>query len=221
MAIDFSKLLGSASPLGAASALAGVGYGIFQSIRAKQIEKQNVMPLASVNTNLLQNVGLAEQRSRTGLPSQVYNNNLMQLNQGLTSGLRQAGRMGGTSSIASILRGYGSGIGNLNAQDAQAQRQAEGNLMNQRQTLANEQLRVFNWNKTNPYLRTAQQVASMRSAGTQNIFGGISLLSAQTADAGGTSTTQSSAPQPFSLPNYQNRILGNISYQNGQFNKGY
>lgn len=174
---DALGLAGVASPWGAigagASALYGIGSGIAGSIKANRLEKNNIRPIAQVNQNYLQNVGQAGLMAQTGLASRVYNNTLTGLNTGLTAGLRQAGRSGGTGSIASILRGYGAGIDNLGAQDQQAQLQNQRTLMQQRGILAQDQQRVWQWNKANPYMETAQRVASLRNASSQNIFGGI------------------------------------------------
>lgn len=220
--------------LNAAGALGGIGFGIGQRAQARRLERNNPLPLTSVNNNILQNVALAEQMSRTGLPSQVYNNQLNQINTGLTAGLRQASRQGGTASIASILRGFNSGVSNLNAQDAQARQANQRLLMQQRGILANEQQRVFDWNKANPYLRTMQRVASLRNAGTQNIFGGIGALSSMGTNlatsgmeigGGGTNTPNVSnvmgtdwnnlTGQPIGA--WNQNMLGNIALTGGRF----
>lgn len=159
--------------LSAAGSLAGLGFGISQRAQARRLERNNQLPMTSVNNNILQNVAQAEQMARTGLPSQVYNNQLNQINTGLTAGLRQVGRLGSASSVASVLRGYNAGIGALNASNVQNMQANQRLLMQQRGLLANEQERVFNWNRAQPYLRTMQQVASLRNAGNQNIFGAI------------------------------------------------
>lgn len=224
--------------LNAAGALGGIGFGIAQSAQARRLERNNPLPLTSVNNNILQNVALAEQMSRTGLPSQVYNNQLNQINTGLTAGLRQASRQGGTASIASILRGFNSGVSNLNAQDAQARQANQRLLMQQRGILANEQQRVFDWNKANPYLRTMQRVASLRNAGTQNIFGGIGALSGLGSglatsgmEIGGSGANTPNVErvmgtdwnnltgQPIGA--WNQNMLGNISLRNGRFVTNY
>jgi hypothetical protein len=180
------KLLGTSNPLGAAAAVAGVGLGIFQGIKARKLEKNNIMPTTTTNSNILKNVALAEQQARGGLPQRVYNNQINQLNTGLNTGVRAASRMGGLQNINSTLRAYGAGVDNLNARDAQAQQQGQQNLMQQRGILANEELRVFDFNKVQPFMRMSQRIADLRSAGTQNIFGGIGLLSSMNKPAATT-----------------------------------
>lgn len=161
---------------GIVGGLAGIGFGIGQKIQARKIEKNNIMPLTSVDPNLVKNVGQAELMAQQGMTSQAYNNAANQLNSGFTSSLRQAGRMGGTASIASILRANQVGFNNLTAQNAQLQQQNQRIAMQSRSALAQDNQRVFNWNLANPYLRKVQQVATMRNAGNTNIFGGIGAL---------------------------------------------
>ena len=226
------KLLSATgSPLGAAGAIAGSLYGVSQLFKAKSLEKKNIMPMQSTNENILKNVALAEQMARGGLPQRVYNNQLNQLNTGLNTGLRQASRMGGLQNINSTLRAYGGGVDSLNARDAQAQQQGQINLMGQRNNLAREEQRVFDWNKAQPYLRMSQRIADLRGAGTQNIFGGIGVLAGQKREE---------SEQPTEAPSFQrimgtdfntgtgqplgawsSKMLGNIRYNNGKFTKGY
>lgn len=159
-----------------ASAAFGIINGVSQGIKANRLERNNIRPIAQVNNNYLQNTAQAEQMARGGLASRVYNNAINGLDTGLTAGLRFAGRSGGVNSVASILRGYGAGVNNLNAQDQQAQQQNQRLLLQQRGILAQDQQRVWNFNKANPFMERAQQVASLRNSGNQNIFGGIQAL---------------------------------------------
>ena len=156
--------------------LAGGIFGVFQNSKANRLERQNVQPLTAVDPNLVKNVGQAELMAQQGMTSQAYNNATNQLNSGLTAGLRQAGRMGGTASIASVLRANQAGFNNLTAQNAQLQQQNQRVAMQSRSALAQDNQRVFNWNKAQPYLAMQQRIASLRSAGNQNIFGGIGAL---------------------------------------------
>ena len=200
-----SKLLGAASPLGALGAIGGIAMGIGQRFKAQKLEKKNIMPMQSTNENILKNVALAEQMARGGLPQRVYNNQLNQLNTGLNTGLRQASRMGGLQNINSTLRAYGSGVDSLNARDAQAQQQGQINLMGQRNNLAREEQKNFDWNKAQPYLRMSQRIADLRGAGTQNIFGGIGVLAGQSngGGSGEEGTNEATRMRPLSLGGLQ------------------
>ena len=170
-------IAGIALGVNALSSLAGSIFGSKQRKLASRIEAQNPLPLTQVNSNILQNVGLANQMAQVGLPQQQYNNALQQQQQALAGGLRTLSRGGGTANIATLLRSANQGINNLNVADAQARQQNQRLLMQQRQNLANEEQRVWNWNVANPYLRNMERVAQLRNAGNQNIFGALGNLS--------------------------------------------
>lgn len=192
MALPFAAI---GAGLGIASSLFGIGKGIFQSSKANRLERNNIRPVATVNSNIVKNVGDASIAAQTGLSDRVYNNALNQLNTGLSAGARQIGRMGGTASVASTLQAYNQGINNLAAQDQQAQMQNQNRLFGARTALANEQQRVWNWNEAGRYNEIAQRVAQLRGAGQQNEFNGISTIATQAGSldgslrGGGTTST--------------------------------
>ena len=166
----------SAIALGA-SALGSIFTGISQRRKARKLERQNVRPVATADPNLAYNRQLALQQARTGLPSQVYNNQLNQIQQNLGTGLRFLGQRGNLSTnVNSLVRTMNQSVANLNAMDAQARLQGVQNLMRANTALAEENRYLFNVNQLTPYMQTAQQVAALRSAGTQNIAGGFGML---------------------------------------------
>src|SRR5690625_1061002 len=89
-------------------------FGGSQRSRANRMERQNIRPVYTANRNIRQNLADAEYTATQGLPSRIYNNQLRQMQQGLTTGLRTLGR-GGTSpyNVSSILSGYNRSISNL------------------------------------------------------------------------------------------------------------
>lgn len=163
--------------IGAGSGLLSIGRGLFQRRRARRLERNNIRPVYQPNARIAQNLADAQMMARRGLPSQVYTNQLNQMQQGLATGLRGIGR-GGVNpyNVATILSGYNRGISNLNALDAQARDQNMRTLFGARQAMAQEDARAFEINQLNPYIQTAQQVASLRRGGDQNIFGGAGLI---------------------------------------------
>lgn len=176
-------LLGTALSLG--TSLFGIGKGIFGGIKANKLERNNIRPTATVNSNIVRNVGDASIAAQTGLTDRVYNNALGQLNTGLNAGARQIGRMGGTASVASTLQAYNQGINNLAAQDQQAQMQNQNRLYGARNTLANEQQRVWNWNEGGRYNEMAQRIAQLRGVSQQNVFNGLTTLATQAENLDG------------------------------------
>jgi hypothetical protein len=159
--------------LGIGANLLGSAYGLFQGARANALERNNQLPVAQVNSLLAQNAAQARNMAQIGLSNTQYNNALQQNQNNLSTILASASRSGRNIPVAGLLRQANQATTNLNIQDEQARRQNQILSMQQNQTLAQEQQRVWNWNKAQPYLRTAQQVASMRNAGVQNIFNGI------------------------------------------------
>lgn len=167
--------------IGVGSGLASGIFGIGQRRRARRLERENIRPVYQPNSQIAQNLTDAQQMSRRGLPSQVYSNQLNQLQQGFSTGLRGLNRGGATPyNVATLLSGYNASIANLNSLDAQAREQNRRILFGAREAMAQEETRAFEINQLNPYLQTAQQVARLRGAGDQNIFGGLGLI-AQTA----------------------------------------
>lgn len=181
MALPFAAI---GAGLGLANSLFGIGKGIFQGRKASALERSNIRPVATVNSNIVRNVGDAAIAAQTGLSDRVYNNALNQLNTGLNTGARQIGRMGGTASVASTLQAYNQGINNLAAQDQQAQMQNQNRLFGARTALANEEQRAWNWNEAGKYNEMAQRIANLRGAGQQNVFNGIGTLSTQVGALG-------------------------------------
>lgn len=169
--------IGIGTAIGIGSGLISGLFGLGQRRQARRLERNNIRPVYQENSLIRQNLAEAELMSRQGLPSQVYNNQLNQMNQGLSTGLRGLNRGRTTSyNVATILGGYNQGLMNLNAMDAQARVQNQRQLFGARREMAQEQARAFEINRMQPYQQTRQEVARLRGSGNQNIFGGISLL---------------------------------------------
>ena len=179
--------------LGVSAGLSGL-KGLFQNVQARKLERQNIRPNYQISGEVFQNQALAQQRMKEGLPAQVYNNQLGQMQQNFATGLRSLNSRGNTAyNVNSMLRNMNQGVANLNAQDANARQQGTQMLMNANSTLANERRQQFNINQLQPYQQNAQNIANMRRAGDQNMFGALNML-AQGAMMGtfgnGTSTAR-------------------------------
>lgn len=202
--------------IGAGGALLGTAFGAFQTGKANRLERENTLPLATVNSNILSNVALAQNMANIGLSEQQYNNALMQQDQNLSAAVRASGRSGRNTNTANLLRQANAATLNLNAQDAQARQQNQRALMQQRGILANEEQRVWNWNKAQPYLRMSQRIASLRNAGNQNIAGGIGTLTGigmnVAANGGFGGSSSSTIP-----PNFYG-AMGQYGQSNNGFN---
>lgn len=159
-----------------ASALFGIGQGASQRRRANELEAQNVRPNFRPSAELRENQAMARQQARIGLPDEVYNNQINQIQQNFATGLRQLGSRGNTPyNVNSFVRANNQATANLNAQDAQYRLQGQQNLMSANRALAQEQRMEFQSQMQN-YQQNAQNIANLRRAGNQNMFGAISML---------------------------------------------
>ena len=185
-----------ATAFGVGASALGIGFGIAQKIQARSLEKKNVMPAYNVSNLIAQNAAQAQNMAKLGMAQQQYNNTINQQDQNLANVLSTASRSGRNIPTAGLLRQANIATQNLNAQDAQLRQQNQRFAMQQNSVLAQEQRAAWNWNQAQPYLRTAQQVAQMRDAGNQNIFGGIGAVSSMGMSGafGGTGGGQAQAP---------------------------
>lgn len=150
--------------------------GIGQRRRARELEAQNPRPVFTPSAELRTNQILAQQQRQGGLPDEVYNNNLNQIQQGLSTGLRSINQRGNASTNANVmLSTLNRALGNLNAQDAQARQVGTQSLMNANRAVADEERYAYQQDM-NAYQQTRQDIASTRRAGTQNLFGALGLL---------------------------------------------
>ncbi len=179
--------------IGLGSALVGGIFGGGQKRRANRLEANNPFPEAQVNENLISNLTRASQLAGVGLPQEQYNRALQNIQRAQNAGLRTASRNGGTGSIASIVRAATDATGQLDVADANARRQNQLLEMQQAQILAQEENRVWGWNEQQRYINTANQVAQLRRAGDQNIFGSLGLaaqIGLMGANGGGSAGQQ-------------------------------
>lgn len=161
----------------AGSSILSSGFGLLQSAQARRLERENRRPQYQLDPSLQNNLALAQQQRRVGLPSQVYNNQLGLIQQSFATGLRTLNQRGNTSyNVNSMLRNANQSVGNLNAMDAQARQQGTQQVMNANSAIAQDRRYQFNVNQMQPYQQNAQNIAGMRRAGIQNTFGGLGML---------------------------------------------
>lgn len=193
-----------------ASILSG-GFGLLQSAQARRLERQNTRPQYQLDPSLQNNLALAQQQQRVGLPSQVYNNQLGLIQQNFATGLRGLNQRGNMAyNVNSMLRNANQAVGNLNAMDAQARQQGLQQVMSANQAIAQDRRYQFNVNQLQPYQQNMANIAGMRRAGTQNLFGGLGMLAQGAAmgvfgDLGKTPNTSTTN----SILNTQNTIYPN------------
>lgn len=167
----------SAIGLGA-SALTGIITGISQRRQFRNLINSNIRPFYNQSSALQENRAIAQNLASTGLPSQVYNNNVNQIQQNFSTGLRMLGGRGVSPfNVNSLIRNNNQAYANLNAQDAQARLQGTQQLMNANTAIANDQRYAFNVNQLQPYQQTMALAQGLGRAGSQNIFNSLTALS--------------------------------------------
>lgn len=200
----------TAGALVGAGALAKGIFGAVQNHDASKIEEGNIRPNKNVDPLLQQNVALAQQQAQTGLPQQVYNNQINGINQnqaGAIASLNNSANPG--SSLASIVRGGNAAVANLNAQDAAERNRKTLALMQQRGILADANQNAWNYNYADKYSENLAKSQALRGAGAQNIAGAFNTLgTAGTAYLGNMANMGSSG-------------ANNVSNAEPQYSQGY
>jgi hypothetical protein len=161
---------------------------IVQSGKAKRLEKANPFVEENANPLFAKNAAIAENMARTGMPQQQYNNALNNINRNQAGVLTMFGRAGARrGGLASILRGSNDATLNLDAQDAATRANNQRFSIGQNQALAQEQNRVWNWNKREKFLMLTAKSEASRGAANQNMmsaFNDASQLGAMVATGG-------------------------------------
>ena len=171
----------------APAALKGV-QGLFQGAKGAKLAKRNIRPTYEIPKEFQQNLAIAENMGRVGLPQQQYNQARQNFQRNQSSALRQFSRMGNPRGLAGIVRAGNDATLGLDVADAQARMSNQRNAMGFRSQLGQQQLAKQNWDKFQNYGEKADAAAALQGAGRQNVMGGLSELSqiGQMAMMGGT-----------------------------------
>lgn len=161
--------------IGLASSAIGLVSGLFRGRQARRMEKENPYPTAEVDPLLAENRAIAQQMAQGGLPRAQYNLAL-QNNQRNLAGALRAAQTSGRVNVASILNQANQATLQLDAADAAARMQNQRLAMQQNSALAAENQRVWSWNEAQRYQELAGRIAQLRTAGQQDLWGGIGML---------------------------------------------
>jgi hypothetical protein len=153
-------------------------FGMSQMNKANQIENQNPRPNEQVTPAITQMMGLLKGQSMaTDIPGGENARN--QIGGATAAGVNAASNMSsGAEGIGAANQMVATGQNAQAGLAGQAQQYVAGkqseytNAMGQ--YLAPEQRRVESWNKEQPYLQAMQTARELRTAGPQNMFGGVS-----------------------------------------------
>lgn len=151
--------------------------GIGQGIKGNKLAKQNKRPTYEIPKEFQQNLAIAENMGRIGLPQQQYNQAQQNFQRNQASALRQFNRMGNPRGLAGIVRAGNDATLGLDVADAEARMSNQRNAMGYRSQIGNQQLAKQQWDKFQLFGEKADAAAALQGAGRQNVMGGLSELS--------------------------------------------
>ena len=172
MAPAIAAALISAAP----AALKGI-QGLFQGAKGAKLAKKNIRPTYEIPQEFQQNLAIAENMGKVGLPQQQYTQGLQNIQRGQTAGLRQLGRMGRGGSVAGLARAGMDATLGLDVADANARMRNQQSAMGYRSQIGQQQLAKQQWDKFGKYGEQAAAAEALKGAGRQNVMGALSDLS--------------------------------------------
>lgn len=215
---DISSLAGAAQPYAAlASAAGSVIGGVMQMIQsgkekreARNLEKNLVRPLATIQKPILDNQALAESLGSQGLSDQaleVYRSSSDRKLGNSVNAILMGG--GSVNNIADLYDTSQQNDQHIALLEEEVRQKNMQNLMKQNETLAGEQEKKWMINEYAPYQDTKQLIAQLKNQSNQNKWGGINTMiggltnyasSGLMAD-GGTSASDSGRAQTTNVIN--------------------
>lgn len=190
--------------LGVAGGTAAVklATGAVQNSKANSIDKNNPYPNQTVDPIYQQNVNQVTQMSQEGLPAQQYNNSLNLINRNQGSGLQALQRSANPgANLASLVRAGDDATNGLNAQDAAMRNQNLLKLLQERQILAQQKDKAWDWNYQQKYLGNLAKANALRGSSNANVNSGLNELSGT-----GLAGAQLGAFKGNSTPDWQKNI---------------
>lgn len=159
----------------APAALKGI-QGLFQGAKGSKLAKRNIRPTYEIPQEFQQNLAIAENMGRVGLPQQQYTQGLQNIQRGQSAGLRQLGRMGRGGSVAGLARAGMDATLGLDVADANARMRNQQSAMGYRSLMGQQQLAKQQYDKFAKYEEEAAAAEALQGAGRQNVMGGLSDL---------------------------------------------
>lgn len=143
--------------------------------------------------------------SQEGIPLASYNKQESDINRTQAGALSTLGRSANPGAgLASIVRAGNDATGSLNAQDAVQRNRNLMTLLQERQTLAQQKDKQWDWNYQQKYLGNLAKSQSLRTSGNANISGALSDTAGTASTAlkmggfGTTGSTGTTAPAGYS-----------------------
>lgn len=165
--------------LGVAGGTAAVklATGAIQNSKANSIDNNNQFPNQAVDPIYQQNVNQATQMAQEGMPAQQHNNSLNLINRNQGSGLQALQRSANPgANLVSLVRAGNDATNGLNAQDAAMRNQNLLKLLQERQILAQQKDKAWDWNYQQKYLGNLAKANALRGSSNANINSGLNEL---------------------------------------------
>jgi len=160
--------------------------GARQLNQAKQIEAQNPRPEATIAPSIdkMVNYSYGQTLNQDVPGGEMYRNDI----KGATSaGMNAASQLGSGSEaygmLGQLVGREQNQFGDLAKLTAQQVQGNKGEYMNALGTKAQEENRVWDWNKAQPYLQAAQIASQLRDSGTKNLYSGTANAFGSAAEA--------------------------------------
>ena len=154
----------------AAGAAVGLGVGLAQYYKGKQLEKSTVRPTYEIPQEVYQNQQQLDRMAQQGISAPSENKYFQEQQQNAAYGLNQiASRKGGLAGIGNINSQLQEGNYNFMIADA---KQIDKNMQAQmtgRQVGADYADQAFQFNQVNPYYEKTAQAQGLMGAGMQNM----------------------------------------------------
>jgi len=162
----------------AAGGLIGLGTGLFQKKKGKNILKEaGEQPLYQIPQEILRNQKQAELNAAEGMPSQQYNNAMKNIQTAQTNAISGAmDRRSALMALPKILQQANNAYGNLDSQSAQIRRQNQQTAYNVGNTTAQYRDKAYNINQLQPWQRKYNYGMQLLGAGNQNFTSGLDKL---------------------------------------------
>ena len=172
----------------AAVGIAEFGIGASKASKAKKeaAHLEQTRPKASISGQIKDDLSLAESDLSNGISSKALQAYTEQQDKGMSTGISAIQRMGGSANNIGDLFGKSlEGAGSLAMIQEQSRQQKVANLVRARQSYANEEEKVFEFNEWKPWADEVQANAQAKQAASNMEMAGINtVVSAGTSYAG-------------------------------------
>lgn len=201
--------------VGAAATVAVAEYA-YEEYQADEAAKNR--PVYQVPEEIKQNLTQAQQQALQGLPEEQKRQYIENIQRGSAQSLSASqSRKGGLSGVTAINQQQGQAYNQMLSMDAQARRENQRALMQQRGVMADYKDQAFQFNVVDPYY---EKIAGDKQR-SQDLAQNLTSAGGMASGVGGTGTktqtpTQKTPTQDQTLGYYQNtpQIGG---YQNSQY----